>query len=52
MRNDENIGRMRVSKNLFIDTTFHHPSEYKELFIFMYKDLVTLKKYLVYMYFE
>ena len=39
--NDENISRMRVSKNLFIDATFHHPPEYKELLIFMYKDLIT-----------
>jgi len=39
-RNDENIARMRISKNYYIDATFHHPPLYKQLLIFMYKDLL------------
>ena len=39
--NDENIRRIRISKNIFIDGTFHHPPEYKQMLILMYKDVLT-----------
>ena len=39
--NDENIARMRISKNYYIDATFHTPPLYKQLLIFMYKDVLT-----------
>ena len=39
--NDENIARMRISKNYYIDATFHHPPFYKQLLIIMYKDILT-----------
>ena len=39
--NDENIGRIRISKNFFIDCTFHTPPEFKQLMILMYKDILT-----------
>ena len=32
---------MRKSKNYFIDTTFHHPPDFKQMLIFMYKDIIT-----------
>ena len=38
--NDENIARIGISKNYYIDATFHHPPLYKQLLIFMYKDLL------------
>ena len=28
--NGENIKRLRVSKNLFVDSTFHHPPDVKQ----------------------
>ena len=38
---DEN----KVSKNTFIDSTFHHPPGFYQLMIIMYKDIITgLKK--------
>ena len=39
--NNENISRMRQSKNFFIDGTFHHPQEFKQLLVIMYKDIIT-----------
>lgn len=39
--NSENILRLKVSKNLFIDGTFHHPKEFYQLLIIMYKDIIT-----------
>ena len=39
--NDENISRMRISENYFVDGTFHHPPEFKQLIIIMYKDILT-----------
>ena len=39
--NSENIMRLRVSKNIFIDGTFHHPPGYYQLLIIMYKDIIT-----------
>ena len=39
--NSENILRLKVSKNLFIDATFHHPKEFYQLLIIMYKDIIT-----------
>ena len=39
--NAENIMRLKVTKNLFIDGTFHHPPGYYQLIIIMYKDIIT-----------
>ena len=39
--NAENIMRLKVTKNLFIDGTFHHPPGYYQLLIIMYKDIIT-----------
>ena len=39
--NAENINRIRVSKNIFIDGTFHHPPGYTQMLIIMYKDIIT-----------
>ena len=39
--NNENISKMRQSKHFFIDGTFHHPSEFKQLLLIMYKDIIT-----------
>ena len=39
--NNENINRMRISKHYYIDATFHHQEEFKQLLIIMYKDLLT-----------
>ena len=47
---DENIRRMRKSNHYYIDATFHHPPEYKELLIFMYKDTISNVKFLEFMY--
>ena len=33
--------RIKVSKNIFIDPTFHHPPEFYQLMIIMYKDIIT-----------
>ena len=33
--------RIKVSKNIFIDSTFHHPLEFYQLMIIMYKDIIT-----------
>jgi len=39
--NSENIMRLRVSKNIFIDCTYHHPPGFYQLLIIMYKDIIT-----------
>ena len=39
--NDENLNRIRKSKNIFIDGTFHHPPGFYQLIIIMYKDIIT-----------
>ena len=33
--------RIKVSKNIFIDATFHHPPDFYQLLIIMYKDIIT-----------
>ena len=35
------ISRMRISKHWFVDATFHHPIEYAQLLIIIFKDIVT-----------
>ena len=42
--NEENLKRMRKSKHLYIDGTFHHPKDFKHLLIIMYKDIITSLK--------
>ena len=42
--NNENIARMRKSNHFFIDGTFHHPSDFSQLLIIMYKDCITSLK--------
>ena len=32
---------MRKANHYYIDCTFHHPKEYKQLLIVMYKDIIT-----------
>ena len=32
---------MRKRKNYFIDSTFHHPPEFTQMLIIMYKDILT-----------
>ena len=39
--NEENIKRIRKEKQYFIDSTFHHLPEIKQLLIIMYKDIIT-----------
>jgi len=39
--NAENIMRIKVSKHIFIDAAFHHPPEFYQLLIIMYKDIIT-----------
>ena len=39
--NEENLRRSRISNHLFINSTFHHPSKFKQLLIIMYHDLVS-----------
>ena len=39
--NEENIKRIRKAKHYYIDGTFHHPKEFKQLLILMYKDVIT-----------
>ena len=39
--NAENIMRIKVSKHIFIDATFHHPPDFYQLLIIMYKDIIT-----------
>ena len=39
--NDENLNRISKSNHLFIDGTFHHPIDYCQLLIIMYKDIIT-----------
>ena len=39
--NDENIKRIRKAKHYYLDGTFHHPKEFKQLLILMYKDIIT-----------
>ena len=36
--NSENIMRIAKSKIWFIDGTFHHPPDFEQLLILMYKD--------------
>ena len=38
---EENIKRIRKPKYFYIDGTFHHPPEFKQLLIKMYKDIIT-----------
>ena len=42
--NEENLNRIIKSNNLFIDGTFHHPNEFQQLLIIMYKDIITEQK--------
>ena len=39
--NNENLKRIRKSRHLYIDVTFHHPPDYKQILIIMYKDIIT-----------
>ena len=39
--NEENIRRLRILNHLFIDFTFHHPPEFKQLMILIYHDIVS-----------
>ena len=39
--NNENLKRIRKSHHLYIDAIFHHPPDYKQLLIIMYKDIIT-----------
>ena len=34
------ISRARVANHLFIDATFHHPKDYEELIIIIFKDII------------
>ena len=43
-QNDENIQRIRISKNWFIDSTFHRPKEFEQLLIIIYIDELTNEK--------
>ena len=36
---------MRISKHWFVDATFHHPIEYTQLLIIIFKDIVTSEYY-------
>ena len=38
--NDENLQRIRKSFHLYIDETFHHPKDFKQMIIIMYKDII------------
>ena len=38
---DKIIARARISKHLFIDATFHHPMDYSQLLIIIFKDIIT-----------
>ena len=42
--NNENISRMRKSEHFFIDGTFHHPRDFTQLILIMYKDIITSLK--------
>ena len=33
--------RLKASKHLFIDGTFHHPPDFYQMLIIMYKDIIT-----------
>ena len=39
--NNENLKRIRKSHHLYIDVKFHHPPDYKQILIIMYKDIIT-----------
>ena len=39
------IARCRKSKHLFIDGTFHHPKEFSQLLIIIFKDIITSNYY-------
>ena len=39
--NNENIARIRKSRHFFIDCTFHHPPDFTQMLIIMYKDYIT-----------
>lgn len=32
---------MRQNKNFYIDGTFHHPSDFSQLLIIMYKNIIS-----------
>ena len=42
---DQMIARCRKSKHLFIDGTFHHPKEFSQLLIIIFKDIITSNYY-------
>lgn len=42
--NEENLQRIRKTNHLYIDGTFHHPKDFKQLLIIMYKDIITSLK--------
>ena len=39
--NDENLNRISKSNHLFFGGTFHHPVNFTQLLIIMYKDIIT-----------
>ena len=41
------IARARISNHLFIDGTFHHPIDYSELLIILFKDRI-ISQYIPY----
>ena len=42
---DSIVARIRSSKHLFIDVTFHHPQEYSQLLIIIFKDIISKEYY-------
>ena len=42
--NEENLQRIRKTNHLYIDGTFHHPKDFKQLLIIMYKDIIASLK--------
>ena len=42
--NEENISRIRKSKYFYIDTIHHHPYEFKQMLVLLYKDIETGEK--------
>ena len=39
--NTENLKRIRKSKHIYIDGTFDHPPEFKQMIIIMNLDIIT-----------
>ena len=39
--NTANLKRIRKSKHIYIDSTFHHPPEFKQMIIIMNVNIIT-----------